>query len=169
MTVVSVNSELRTFRKVSIALKSMFPRGLRRLATTMLGSSKGIPLRSSSQFACYLKSNAIIVFFFFLDFKLEPVNITSSVPSSTGVRLQWKPLDPYKLGEPVLGYRIEICDLLRGECFNYTVNSSMTDANLNILKPFTPYKIKVFGVTSSWEGNITDTMGLKTQEDGRLS
>ena len=106
--------------------------------------------------------------YFFLDFKLEPVNITSSVPSSTGVGLQWKPLDPYKLGEPVLEYRVEIFDLLRGERFNYTVNSSMTDVNLNILKPFTPYKFKVFGISSSWEGNITNTIELKTQEDGKL-
>jgi len=61
---------------------------------------------------------------------------------------------------------VEIFDLLRGERFNYTVNSSMTNANLDFLRPFTPYKIKVFGITTSWEGNITDTIGLKTQEDG---
>lgn len=112
---------------------------------------------------------SLIQLYSFLDFKLEPVNITSSEPSSTGVGLQWKPLDQYKTGEPVLEYRVEIFDLLRRECFNYTVNSTMTDVNLNILKPFTPYKIRVFGITNSWEGNITDTIGLQTQEDGRLS
>lgn len=111
---------------------------------------------------------SLIQLYSFLDFKLEPVNITSSEPSSTGVGLQWKPLDQYKIGEPVLEYRVEIFDLLRRECFNYTVNSTMTDVNLNILKPFTPYKIRVFGITNSWEGNITDTIGLQTQEDGRL-
>lgn len=136
---------------------------------------KGILLRSSSQFPCFPCNPSIYIYIFFfyfaiiiLDFKLEPVNITSSVSSSTSVGLQWKPLDPYKLGEPVLEYRVEIFDLLRGERFNYTVNSSMTDVDLNILKPFTTYKFKVFGVTSSWEGNITDTIGLTTQEDGRL-
>ncbi|XP_078344750.1 uncharacterized protein LOC144630294 [Oculina patagonica] len=99
------------------------------------------------------------------DFTIDPVNITSSVPSATGVGLSWKPLDPYKLGEPVLEYRVEIFDLLRGERFNYTVNSSMTDVDLDILKPFTPYEFKVFGISTSWEGNITDVMDLKTQED----
>ncbi|KAL9958573.1 hypothetical protein ACROYT_G035603 [Oculina patagonica] len=99
------------------------------------------------------------------DFTIDPVNITTSVPSATGVGLSWKPLDPYKLGEPVLEYRMEIFDLLRGERFNYTVNSSITDVDLDILKPFTPYEFKVFGITSSWEGNITDVMDLKTQED----
>ena len=68
----------------------------------------------------------------------------------------------------MLEYRVEIFDLLRGERFNYTVNSSMTDVDLDILKPFTPYELKVFGITSSWEGNITDAIGLKTEEDGRL-
>ena len=81
--------------------------------------------------------------------------------------LSWQPLDPYKFGQSVSQYRIEIVDLLRGERFNYTVNSS-TNAELNFLKPFTRYEFKVFGSTSSWEGNITDIISLKTQEDGRL-
>lgn len=72
------------------------------------------------------------------------------------------------MGEHVKSYVIEIVDLLRGESFNYTVNSSMTSADLNILKPYTPYEFKVYGVTSSWEGNITDVISIKTQEDGRL-
>ena len=63
---------------------------------------------------------------------------------------------------------MEIFDLLRGERFNYTVNSSMSGANLDILKPFTPYGFKVYGFTSSWEGNITDIISLKTHEDGRF-
>ena len=58
--------------------------------------------------------------------------------------------------------------MLRGERFNYTVNSSMTDVKLDILRPFTPYEFRVFGITSSWEGSITDTIGVKTQEDGRF-
>ena len=118
----------------------------------------------------FLKFNFINPFSpFLLDFKVDSINITSSVPSATGVGLKWKPLDSYKLGEPVLEYRVEIFDSLRGERFNYTVNSSMTDVDLNILKPFTRYEFKVFGMTSSWEGNITDTIDLKTQEDGMLT
>ena len=73
-----------------------------------------------------------------------------------------------KLGEHLSGYRVEIFDSLRGKRFNYTVNSSMTSADLDFLKPFTRYEFKVFGFTSSWEGNITDIISLKTQEDGRL-
>ena len=68
----------------------------------------------------------------------------------------------------MLEYRVEIFDLLRGERFNYTVNSSMTDVDLDFLKPFTRYEFKVFGITSSWEGNITDVIDLKTEEDGML-
>lgn len=102
------------------------------------------------------------------DVNVERVNLTSSVPSSTGVGLQWSPPDTEKLGEPLSGYRVEIFDLLRGERFNYTVNSSMSGANLDILKPFTPYEFKVYGFTSSWEGNITDIISLKTHEDGRF-
>ena len=104
----------------------------------------------------------------FSDVTIEPVNITSSVPSSTGVGLQWVPPNTDKLGEHLSGYRVEIFDSLRGKRFNYTVNSSMTSADLNILKPFTRYEFKVFGFTSSWEGNITDIISVKTQEDGRL-
>ena len=116
----------------------------------------------------FLKIIDSTFFLFLLDFTTDPVNITSSAPTSTGVGLSWEPLDPFKLGEPVLEYRVEIFDLLRGERFNYTVNSSMTDVDLDILKPFTPYEFKVFGITSSWEGNITDVIDLKTEEDGML-
>ena len=73
------------------------------------------------------------------------------------------------LGEAVSKYRLEIIDLLRGTSFNYTVNSSKTNVELDFLKPFTSYEFKVFGSTSSWEGNITDTIMLKTQEDGRCN
>ena len=68
----------------------------------------------------------------------------------------------------MLEYRVEIVDLLRGERFNYTVNSSTTDLDVDILKPFTRYELKVFGITSSWEGNVTNVIDLKTQEDGML-
>ena len=104
---------------------------------------------------------------FFIDLKIDPVNITNTVPSSTSVGLSWQPPDRYKLGEDVSVYRVEIVDLLRGERFNYTVNSS--NVELDFLKPFTNYEFKVFGSTSSWEGNITDTISLQTKEDGRLS
>ena len=59
-------------------------------------------------------------------------------------------------------------DLLRGERINVTVNPSSTSIQLDILKPFTSYEFKVYGSTSSREGNITDTISLKTEEDGRL-
>ncbi|XP_022790788.1 protein sidekick-2-like, partial [Stylophora pistillata] len=99
------------------------------------------------------------------DVIIERVNLTSSVPSSTGVGLHWTPPDTVKLGEPLSGYRVEIFDLLRGKRFSYTVNSSMSGANLDILKPYTPYEFKVYGFTSSWEGNITNIISLKTKED----
>ena len=77
-------------------------------------------------------------------------------------------LDPYKFGEAVAEYRVEIVDLLRGERFNYTVNSAVTNVELDFLKPFTNYEFTVFGSTSYWEGNITNTISLKTKEDGKL-
>lgn len=120
------------------------------------------------EFLAILSFTKNLVIWLPLEITLEKVNITSSVASSTGVGLQWKPPDTLKLGEHVKSYVIEIVDLLRGESFNYTVNSSMTSADLNILKPYTPYEFKVYGVTSSWEGNITDVINIKTQEDGRL-
>lgn len=111
--------------------------------------------------------NVLSQFFFSpIDLKIDPVNVTSSTPKATSVGLSWKPLDSHKLGETVLEYRIEIFDLLRGERFNYTVNSS-TNVKLDFLRPFTNYQFKVFGSTKSWEGNITDTISVKTQEDGR--
>lgn len=96
------------------------------------------------------------------------MNVTSSSTNATSVSLSWQPLDPLKFGGSVSHYRVEIVDLLRGERFNYTINSS-TNAELDFLKPFTPYEFKVFGSTGSWEGNITDIISLKTQEDGRLA
>lgn len=40
------------------------------------------------------------------------------------------------------------------------VNLIMIDVNLNILKLFMFYKIKVFGIMNLWEGNIIDIIGL---------
>ena len=77
------------------------------------------------------------------------------------------PPDPYKLGEAISEYQVQVVDLLRGESINVTVNSS--NLQLDFLKPFTSYEFKVFGSTSSWAGNLTDTISLKTQEDGRWS
>lgn len=102
-----------------------------------------------------------------LDVELSPVNATSSAITATTVRLNWPPLDSRTLGETVSNYQIEITDLLRGERFNYTVNSS-TNVQLDFLKPFTRYEFKVFGSTEFWSGNITDTISLTTQEDGKL-
>ena len=75
--------------------------------------------------------------------------------------------DSYKLGEAEYQYRVEVVDLLRGERINVTVNSSSTRIQLHFLKPFTSYEFKVYCSTSSWEGNITDTISLKTEEDGK--
>ena len=124
--------------------------------------NKSVDATQLNEFCQLNKFHSII----FSDLKVDPVNITNTVPSSTSVGLTWQPPDPYKLGEAVSEYRVEIYDLLRGERFNYTVNSSSTNAELNFLKPFTRYEFKVFGSTSSWQGNITDTISLKTQEDG---
>ena len=102
--------------------------------------------------------------FFPLEFTLDPVNTTSSMQNSTSIGLSWVPPDPYKLGEAISEYQVEVVDLLRGESINVTVNSS--SLQLDFLKPFTNYEFKVFGSTSSWAGNLTDTISLKTQEDG---
>ena len=75
--------------------------------------------------------------------------------------------DSYKLGEAVYQYRVEVVDLLRRERINVTVNSSSTRIQLDFLKPFTSYEFKVYCSTSSWERNITDTISLKTGEDGK--
>ena len=75
--------------------------------------------------------------------------------------------DSYKLGEAVHQYRVEVVDLLRRERINVTVNSSSTTVQLDFLKLFTSYEFKVYCSTSSWEGNITDTISLKTEEDGK--
>ena len=75
--------------------------------------------------------------------------------------------DPYKLGEVVSEYRVEVVDLLRRERIIVTVNSSSTSIQLDFLKPFTSYEFKLYSSTSSWEGNITDTISLKTEEDGK--
>ena len=109
----------------------------------------------------------MIQFFSPTDIIIDPVYITSSTLNATSVGLSWKPPDSHKLGEKVLEYRVEIFDLLRGERFNYTVNSS-TNVKLDVLKPFTNYQFKVFGSTKSWAGNITDMISVKTQEDGKF-
>ena len=100
--------------------------------------------------------------------KIDPVNITGDFRNSTSIGLSWVAPDSFKLGEVVSEYRVEIVDLLRGERINVTVNPSSTSIQLDFLKPFTRYEFKVYGSTSSWEGNITDTISLKTEEDGRL-
>ena len=75
--------------------------------------------------------------------------------------------DSYKLVEAVYQYRVEVVDLLRQERIDVTVNSSSTSVQLDFLKPFTSYEFKVYCSTSSWEGNITNTISLKTEEDGK--
>ena len=100
--------------------------------------------------------------------KIDPVNITGDFRNSTSIGLSWVAPDSFKLGEVVSEYQVEIVDLLRGERINVTVNPSSTSIQLDFLKPFTSYEFKVYGSTSSWEGNITDTISLKTEEDGRL-
>ena len=75
--------------------------------------------------------------------------------------------DSYKLGEAVYQYRVEVVDLLRRERINVSVNSPSTSVQLDFLKPFTSYEFKVYCSMSSWERNITDTISLKTGEDGK--
>lgn len=96
---------------------------------------------------------------------VDPVNVTNITASSSSVGLSWKPPDTNELMEPIAEYRLEVVDLLRGVRRNLTFNSSTTNVNLGFLKPFTSYEFQVFGSTSTWQGKITDTISVTTQED----
>ena len=97
---------------------------------------------------------------------MDPVNVTNITASSSSVGLSWKPPDTNELMEPIAEYRLEVVDLLRGVRRNLTFNSSTTNVNLGFLKPFTSYEFQIFGSTSTWQGKITDTISVTTQEDG---
>ena len=91
--------------------------------------------------------------------------------SSTSIQLQWhKVLSNHQNGV-ILGYRIYYRPRLRNNSWNVTdvVGESRTRLTIKNLTMFIGYYVRISAFTSKGEGNISESILVSTDEDGKES
>jgi len=70
----------------------------------------------------------------------------------------------------VLGYRLfyKQADKAINDFSNLTVNSSIFDIEINGLKFYTKYELRLLAFTMVGDGNISEPVYCMTDEDGKL-
>lgn len=96
-----------------------------------------------------------------------PVINKAESNSSTSIDLEWTQVTDH---EPVLGYVIvykEINEKFHVDAMK-AVAPTPLEAVLEDLKKFTNYTIRVYAFTSNGNGESSEAVSLRTQEDGKL-
>lgn len=93
-----------------------------------------------------------------------PLNIVAEVNSSRVIFLQWNPPLPTEQNGIIIGYKVNVTPIVRGENFNYET----TDNFLYVagLAPHTTYECIVAARTSVGTGPFSEIVTVQTSEEG---
>lgn len=108
--------------------------------------------------------------FFFSVPSRSPINVTAFKTSSTSINVTWEPVPDDHVNGIVLGYRLfyKQADKAINDFSNLTVNSSIFDIEINGLKFYTKYELRLLAFTMVGDGNISEPVYCMTDEDGKL-
>lgn len=109
-------------------------------------------------------------FIFFSVPSRSPINVTAFKTSSTSINVTWEPVPDDHVNGIVLGYRLfyKQADKAINDFSNLTVNSSIFDIEINGLKFYTKYELRLLAFTMVGDGNISEPVYCMTDEDGKL-
>lgn len=109
-------------------------------------------------------------FIFFSVPSRSPINVTAFNTSSTSINVTWEPVPDDHVNGIVLGYRLfyKQADKAINDFSNLTVNSSIFDIEINGLKFYTKYELRLLAFTMVGDGNISEPVYCMTDEDGKL-
>ena len=96
--------------------------------------------------------------------------MTAFNTSSTSISVTWEPVPDDHVNGIVLGYRLfyKQADKAINDFSNLTVNSSIFDIEINGLKFYTKYELRLLAFTMVGDGNISEPVYCMTDEDGKL-
>lgn len=96
--------------------------------------------------------------------------MTAFNTSSTSINVTWEPVPDDHVNGIVLGYRLfyKQADKAINDFSNLTVNSSIFDIEINGLKFYTKYELRLLAFTMVGDGNISEPVYCMTDEDGKL-
>lgn len=108
--------------------------------------------------------------FFFSVPSRSPINVTAFKTSSTSINVTWEPVPDDHVNGIVLEYRLfyKQADKAINDLSNLTVNSSIFDIEINGLKFYTKYELRLLAFTMVGDGNISEPVYCMTDEDGKL-
>lgn len=109
-------------------------------------------------------------FIFFSVPSRSPINVTAFNTSSASINVTWEPVPDDHVNGIVLGYRLfyKQADKAINDFSNLTVNSSIFDIEINGLKFYTKYELRLLAFTMVGDGNISEPVYCMTDEDGKL-
>lgn len=96
--------------------------------------------------------------------------MTAFNTSSTSINVTWETVPDDHVNGIVLGYRLfyKQADKAINDFSNLTVNSSIFDIEINGLKFYTKYELRLLAFTMVGDGNISEPVYCMTDEDGKL-
>lgn len=104
-----------------------------------------------------------------------PVNIAGTNLSSTSLRLHWEAVPYEHANGLILGYILELVkthiiykDILNTSSYNITIHGETTlNRVFTSLEMFTDYTYRILAFTSKGNGNFSEPITVRTDEDGK--
>ena len=108
-------------------------------------------------------------FFFSTEPNAPPSYVTLSIRSSTSIMVQWSYVPAADQNGIILSYTVTYTALPGGSPQMKLVNAPTTRATLTGLNEHTDYSVTVFASTVKGDGNVSEPLTIRTEEDSKFS
>ena len=98
-----------------------------------------------------------------------PVNVQGHNTSSTSIRVDWDTVPVADQNGIILTYTVTYMAFPGGIPMTAVVSAPTTHVTLSSLEEYTNYSILVFASTVKGDGNASDAIIVRTDEDSKLS
>ena len=98
-----------------------------------------------------------------------PVNVQGHNTSSTSIRVDWDTVPVAAQNGIILTYTVKHMAFPGGIPMTAVVSAPTTHVTLSSLEEYTNYSILVFASTVKGDGNASDAIIVRTDEDSKLS
>ena len=109
------------------------------------------------------------MFVFSTEPNAPPSNVKLSILSSTSIMVEWGYVPSADQNGIILSYTVTYWALPGGSLQIKLVNAPTTKATLTGLNELTNYSVTVFASTVKGDGNVSESLTIRTNEDGRFS
>ena len=108
-------------------------------------------------------------FFFSTEPNAPPSNVKLSIRSSTSIMVEWGYVPAADQNGIILSYTVTYRALPGGSQQIKLVNAPTTTATLTGLNEHTDYNVTVFASTVQGDGNVSEPLTIRTEEDSEFS